>query len=95
MGKTLTVSQLTHLRCFPIAKIECQLNLHFLATGRFCRPSLEVVSEIWFAAVRDLQDANSLHCPLQSLYIVLGGLEHRTTVEWKGSLEHESPNQNC
>jgi hypothetical protein len=28
------------LRFFPISKIEYQLNLHFLATGRFCRPSL-------------------------------------------------------
>jgi hypothetical protein len=29
------------LRFFPISKIEYQLNLHFLATGRFCRPSLK------------------------------------------------------
>jgi hypothetical protein len=29
------------VRFFPISKIEYQLNLHFLATGRFCRPSLE------------------------------------------------------
>jgi hypothetical protein len=28
------------VRFFPISKIEYQLNLHFLATGRFCRPSL-------------------------------------------------------
>ena len=29
------------MRFFPISKIEYQLNLHFLATGRFCRPSLD------------------------------------------------------
>ncbi len=38
--KILNVSQWIHLRFFPILKIEYQLNLHFLATGRFCRPSL-------------------------------------------------------
>gem|GEM_PF-7035953 len=38
--KILYVSQWIHLRFFPIAKIEEQLNLHFLATGRFCRPPL-------------------------------------------------------
>ncbi len=38
--KILNVSQWIHLRFFPISKIEYQLNLHFLATGRFCRPSL-------------------------------------------------------
>jgi hypothetical protein len=40
MGKILNVSLWIHLRFFPMAKIEYQLNLHFLATGRFCRPSL-------------------------------------------------------
>ena len=30
---------------FPISKIEYQLNLHFLATGRFCRPSLRCCAD--------------------------------------------------
>jgi hypothetical protein len=41
--KILNVSQGIHLRFFPISKIEYQLNLHFLATGRFCGPSLGLI----------------------------------------------------
>jgi hypothetical protein len=41
-GKILNVSQWIHLRFFHALKIEYQLNLHFFATGRFCRPSLKI-----------------------------------------------------
>jgi phosphatidylglycerophosphatase A len=35
------------LRFFPISKIEYQLNLHFLATGRFFRPSLKKFKKVF------------------------------------------------
>jgi predicted AAA+ superfamily ATPase len=38
------VSQWIHLRFFPTSKIEYQLNLHFLVTGRFCLASLKETS---------------------------------------------------
>ena|GEM_PF-1541364 len=53
MEKILNVSQGIHLRFFPISKIEYQLNLHFLATGRFCRPSLELfTTRLGFTLIR-------------------------------------------
>jgi dihydroxy-acid dehydratase len=38
--KILNVSQWIRFRFFPALKIKYQPNLHFLATGRFCLPSL-------------------------------------------------------
>jgi hypothetical protein len=52
-GKNPQCIAVDTLAVFPTSKIEYQLNLHFLVTGRFCQPSLKA-SRIWRLATSSM-----------------------------------------
>ena len=59
-GKIILVSQWIHVRFFPGRNIKIQLNLHFVATSRFCLASLGVISDLGGNGEKDSPEGSNV-----------------------------------